>query len=241
MGTIVTIGGGTDVFGSAPAIEKELVAMTGKAKPHVLILPTASSDGVEYIEALTQRFEELGCVVDVLKLVSESPSQAVIQYKILNTDLIYVGGGDTRMMVKVWRQRGVDHVLKDAYHRGIILAGLSAGSNCWYQYSHSDSESFHNKEDWKFIMTSCLGFIQAVHVPHYNEPGRDTFDEFYKAYPTMPGIALENGVAMIYEGSKARIFKENNHCKAYVFTHVEGLIQKHELHEDDVLELEINI
>ena len=241
MGTIVTIGGGFDHFGSAPAIEKQLVAMTAKAHPRVLVLPTASSDKQDYIDALTQRFEHLGCEVDVLKLVTESPSQAVIQYKLLNTDLIYVGGGDTRMMIKVWRQRGVDHVLKDAYHRGIILSGLSAGSNCWYQVSHSDSESFSQPDHWNFIMTSGLGFIPAAHVPHYNEPVRDSFDTLYEPYTNLPGIALDNGVAMVYEGTKAYIIKEEASCKAYVFSNMDGNIEKRELHEGETLAIDLNL
>jgi dipeptidase E len=75
-------------------------------------------------------------------------------------------------MMRIWRRLGVDKVLKGAYEAGIVLAGISAGSICWFDSGHSDSMSFYNPRNWKYINVKGLGLIHGVHCPHYNRMTR---------------------------------------------------------------------
>lgn len=137
MKKLVAIGGGEIGQSGYPVettkIDKEIIRLTGKRNPRLLFIPTASSDSKSYFEAVKKHFgKRLGCKTDVLYLIKEKPTRKEIEEKILNSDMIYVGGGNTLKMMKVWRKTGVDKVLKQAYNKGVVLSGLSAGSICWF-------------------------------------------------------------------------------------------------------------
>jgi dipeptidase E len=71
-------------------------------------------------------------------------------------------------MMRLWRRLGVDKLLKAAYDNGTVLAGVSAGSICWFDSGHSDSMSFYHPQKWQYINVRGLGFLKGVHCPHYN-------------------------------------------------------------------------
>ena len=93
----------------------------------------------------------LKCKTDVLFLITEQISANEIGRKIRWADIIYVGGGNTLQMMRVWRRVGVDRLLKSAYEKGTVLSGISAGAICWFDSGHSDSMSFTNPKNWKYI------------------------------------------------------------------------------------------
>ncbi|NMB44205.1 MAG: type 1 glutamine amidotransferase-like domain-containing protein, partial [Clostridiales bacterium] len=101
-----------------------------------------------YIDLVRQKFGELGCIVDALCLISNTYEDKEIYDKIISSDIIYVGGGDTARMMEKWREYKLDVYLVEAYNKGIVLSGLSAGSICWFMFGHSDSDSFLNKGQW---------------------------------------------------------------------------------------------
>jgi len=107
-----------------------------------------------------------------LFLIDAPPSAREIERKILSADIIYVGGGNTLYMMRVWRRLGVERLLRTAYEEGIVLAGISAGAICWFDSGHSDSMSFYNPRDWQYINVKGLGLIKGVHCPHYNSMTR---------------------------------------------------------------------
>jgi dipeptidase E len=131
---IVAIGGGViRTRGTAP-IDREIIRLSGKKRPNLLFIPTASSDSELYYQRVREYFEGfLKCKTDVLYLIKEQPSVKHIRKKILSADIIYVGGGNTLMMMKVWRRLSVDKLLKAAYNNGPCSAGSapapSAGSS----------------------------------------------------------------------------------------------------------------
>lgn len=172
MGKLVAIGGGDMAKGDTLAIDKEVVSLTGKDRPKALFLPTASGDSKERSQAFQDVYgTELGCDVDVLYLLNVSPPKVELEQKILSSDLIYVGGGNTLKMMRRWRRLGVDSILKDAYERGITLSGLSAGCICWFSWGHSDSMEFYSPESWRYIRVRGIGLIDALCCPHF---GSDT-------------------------------------------------------------------
>ena len=155
--------------GGLLAIDKEIVRLSGNKRPKLLFLPTASSDSELYWFYVNKHFgKRLGCKTDVLYLIKEKLTTEEIKNKILSADIIYVGGGNTLKMMRLWRRLGVDKLLKQAWRNGTVLCGISAGSICWFESGHSDSMSFYSPKNWKYINVQGLGFIKGIHCPHYD-------------------------------------------------------------------------
>src|ERR1700693_583913 len=131
--TIVAIGGGEIRTRGTAAIDREIIRLSNKQNPKLLFIPTASSDSERYWKHVQEYFGEfLKCNTDVLFLIKEQPSKERIKEKILSAEIIYVGGGNTLLMMRLWRRLGVDKLLKAAYENGTVLSGISAGSICWF-------------------------------------------------------------------------------------------------------------
>jgi dipeptidase E len=193
MRKIVALGGGEIGRQGYPvettSIDMETVHLSGKKHPKLLFIPTASSDPEEYFKVVKEHFSRrIGCETDVLYLVREKPGLKEIENKILSSDVVYVGGGNTLMMMQIWRQLGVDKVLRQAYERGIVLSGLSAGAICWFRWGHSDSKKFTDP-DARFKKVTGLGFINALYCPHYDVE-KDRKPSLKKLMEKVPGVAL---------------------------------------------------
>ena len=158
---LVIIGGGEIRKSESLSLDRETIKLTGKKHPKLLFIPTASSDHEGYCDAVKKHFGgKLGCRIDQLCLLKQRYSKKVIKEKILGSDIIYVGGGNTLMMMNTWRRTGVDKLLKAASSKGIVLSGVSAGSICWFSFGLSDSRRFKNpKAD--LIRVSGLGIIDG--------------------------------------------------------------------------------
>jgi dipeptidase E len=219
--TIVAIGGGEIRTRGTEAIDREIIRLSGKRNPKLLFIPTASSDSDRYWEHVQEYFGDfLKCRTDVLFLIKEQPSKEQIRKKILGADIVYVGGGNTLLMMRVWRRLGVDTLLKAAYQSGTVLSGISAGSICWFDSGHSDSMSFYNPRRWKYINVRGLGLIKGIHCPHYNSmtrgvPRRKHFREMIRKTGGI-GIAIENNCAMVVvDGRFYRVITSKSYARAY--------------------------
>jgi dipeptidase E len=150
------------------AFIKQVIALTGKPHPRICFLPTASADnpyGINYWYDLCHDLPVEPYTLNVW--VNSSPEQQTFDEKLMSMDAIIVGGGNTLNMIAIWKAQGIDTVLRKAYNKGIVLAGGSAGSICWFNNSFSDSRP-------KYLsIVSGLGFLPYSHCPHYHsEPGR---------------------------------------------------------------------
>ncbi|HEX4593162.1 MAG TPA: peptidase E [Bryobacteraceae bacterium] len=218
---IVAIGGGEiRTRGTAP-IDREIIRLSNKKNPKLLFVPTASSDSERYWKHVQEYFGDfLKCKTDVLFLVREQPSREQIRTKILSADIIYVGGGNTLQMMRLWRRLGVDKLLKAAYENGTVLAGISAGSICWFESGHSDSMSFYNPRKWKYINVRGLGLIPGIHCPHYNSrtrgvPRRKQFRDMIRKTGGV-GIAIENNCAIEFiDGRFYKVIVSKSYARAY--------------------------
>lgn len=197
-------------------IDKETIRLSGKKSPRLLFIPTASSDSESYYEVVKKHFcKRLGCKTDVLYLIKDNLDKKEIRDKILKADIVYVGGGNTLKMLTLWRKNGVDKILFEAYKKGIILSGLSAGSMCWFKYGISDSRRFTNpKAD--LIKIKGLGLIEALHCPHYDFE-KDRKAELKKMMKKTAGvaIAIDNCCAMEVVDDKYRIVNSKTKASAY--------------------------
>ena len=227
MKKIVAIGGGEISKGETYTIDKEIVKLSGKTHPKTLFVPTASFEPPGYCERFKNLYEnELGAKVDVLHLLDNLLTQKEIEEKINWADIIYVGGGDTGHMLKVWKSKHVDQLLKQAYEKGTLLCGLSAGAICWFKYGQSEIESAASEDGFDYIKLEGLGLLDAFHCPHYNEGRRE--EMFYQMIQSSNhvGIALENNCAIAIIGDTYRILSSEPNRAAYKIYNLEGQIFK---------------
>jgi dipeptidase E len=218
---IVAIGGGNIRTKGTAAIDREIIRLSHKKNPKLLFIPTASSDAEPYWQHVQEYFGGfLKCKTDVLFLIRERPSKGQIQRKVSSADVIYVGGGNTLLMMRVWRRLGVDTLLRAAYEKGTVLSGISAGAICWFESGHSDSMSFYNPQDWIYINVKGLGLVKGIHCPHYNGmtrgvPRRKDFRDMIRKIGGV-GIALENNCAIEFiDGQFYRVIQSKPSARAY--------------------------
>ena len=213
---IVAIGGGELKMLETADIDKRIIELTGKERPKALFIPTASGDAAGYVETFEACYgEHFGCQTRILNLIQNPPAFEKMSALVLDSDLIYVGGGNTYGMMKIWRRLGLDAVLAEAASRGIVLSGLSAGAICWFKYGCSDSRSFSNNVKWDYIRVSGLEFINAVYCPHYHyEKREDAFSKMIEKRGGI-GIACDNNAAIEIVGSRYRVITSTPDAKAY--------------------------
>ncbi len=220
MKKIVAIGGGEIGRPGFPiettSIDKEIIRLTKKKHPLLLFLPTASGDSESYFSVVEKYFgKKLKCRVDVLYLTKNDLSLRQIKGKILSADIIYVGGGNTLKMIRIWKKLGVDKILKVAHEKGIVLSGLSAGAICWFKYGNSDSLKIKNPKA-PLIRVSGLNFIPALFCPHYDfEKHRRPELKKMMFKKSEIAIAIDNRCAIEIIDDAYRIISSKDSAKAY--------------------------
>ena len=158
---IIAIGGGG--FGRNPGvgvIEKYILDQSDKKIPNICFIPTATGDDESYKVSFYSTFSKLNCNPTHLDFFKRTPD---LEKLIFSQDIIFVGGGNTKSMLAVWRDWGLDLILKDAYDRGVVMSGVSAGAICWFEAGLTDSWASDLK------MMECMNFIPGNCAPHYDE------------------------------------------------------------------------
>ena len=214
---IVAIGGGG--FGRSLGqlkIEKFITTLVKKDRPKICFLPTASGDNDLYKLNFYRAFSKLNCITSHIDFFSRTEN---LEKKVLSQDIIYVGGGNTKSMLAVWKEWNLNNILKFAYEKGIVMSGVSAGAICWFEQGITDSFS-NNLE-----IINCLGLINGIACPHYDEEKeREPFvEELIKINRINSCICIEGNCALhikndfdyksINFGNKKKsfkIFKEND-------------------------------
>ena len=217
---IVAIGGGG--FGRSLGslkIEKYIISLVSKKRPRICFIPTASGDSNLYKLNFYRAFSKLDCITSHIDFFSRTEN---LEEKVLTQDIIYVGGGNTKSMLGVWREWNLNKILLNAYEKGIVMSGVSAGAICWFDKGITDSFA---KE---LSIIDCLGIIKDVACPHFDEEKeREPYvndvinKEIIKAC-----ICIEGGCALHikneleyssvdFDNGKRcyRVFKENNKLK----------------------------
>ena len=222
MKVIIPIGGGEISTQSTLKIDKYIVELANKEKPKVLFIPTASGDMKSYIDKFTNYYQSLGCEVDAL-LLSITDNDNLIRSKIFTSDFIYIGGGNTARMMRIFKRNKVNEYLKLAYEKGIILTGLSAGAMCYFTNGYSDSNRSTNPEA-SLCLVKCLDIIPYCFCPHYNEEERKSFDEFVKN-KNYNGLAIDDNCALLYIDDNIKgVIKSDNNANAYLINNEEKKI-----------------
>ena len=161
MKQIISIGGGG--FGRSLGelkIEKYIVSQSSATNPKVCFIPTATGDDNGYINNFYRAFNSINCIPSDISFFKRTID---LREHILAQDIIFVGGGNTKSMLAVWKEWGLDSILKEAYDKGVIMSGVSAGAICWFEKGITDSWA-HD-----LAILDCLGFTEGVCCPHYDE------------------------------------------------------------------------
>lgn len=194
-GTIVTLGGGgfSESEDGSSRIDDLLIELTGRERPRVCFVPTASADDADYSARFAAAFAgraETG----VLSLFGRDPWGYRDPALLLEQDLIYVGGGSTVNLLALWHRHDLPAILERAVAGGTVLAGISAGMNCWFEASSTDS--FGPLEP----LPEGLGFLPDAACPHYHgEPTRRPLLHEWVAAGRFPATwAVDDGAALVW-------------------------------------------
>ncbi len=197
--TIVAMGGGGfSMEPHNPLLDDFVLDLAdADSKPRVCFVPTASGDADAYVELFLDAFAAGRADATVLSLFKREHLD--LRTFVLSQDVLYVGGGNTVSMLAVWRAHGLDELLVEAYESGIVLAGLSAGMNCWFEASVTDSFSV----DALRPLHDGLGLLAGSACPHYDGEAerRPTYLELVgNGFPA--GYAVQDGCALHFSGGR---------------------------------------
>lgn len=196
IGQIIAIGGGG--FGRNPhhlLIEEYILKQSNAEKPRICFLPTASAEEKSYIVNFYTAFSKLNCYPSHINLFQRTLSLRSIINK---QDIIFVGGGNTKSMLAVWKEWKLDKLLLKAYSRGAVLAGVSAGAICWFTSGVTDSWASN------LNIIDCLDFVKGCCCPHYSgeKDRRPSVHQFITDQKIESCYAIEDGAALHFKDNK---------------------------------------
>lgn len=210
------MGGGGFSMEPGNLLDDFVLGLSRRQPARVCFVPTASADATTYIvkfyRALSRR-----CIATDLTLwnspsLPRQPERTSELAAFVETqDVFYVGGGDTANLLVLWRRHGLDVLLRRAWSRGAVLAGISAGMLCWFNGGITDS--FGGLEP----LNDGLGLIDATACPHYDsEPARRPTYHSAIAAGMQVGYAADDGVALHFRGSDlAEVVSSRPQAAAY--------------------------
>lgn len=192
-------------------IDDRLLEMTGSSRPRVCFIPTASGDAPEYADRFEAAFARRA-TTSVFTLFARDRWGLGDLDQLREADLIYVGGRSTANLLALWRLHGVDSALREAGESGTILAGISAGMNCWFEQSSTDSFGALAPLD------DGLGLISGSACPHYlgEADRREKYLGWVADGSLHPGVAADDYAALVFQdGVLARGVAERSKAAAW--------------------------
>ncbi|MGI8836697.1 MAG: Type 1 glutamine amidotransferase-like domain-containing protein [Pyrinomonadaceae bacterium] len=214
-------GGGFSMEPDNPLIDRYILQQSKTKKPKVCFLGTASGEAEGYVLRFYTSFLQLNCIPTHLSLFRQPTND--LESFILEQDVIYVGGGNTKSLLALWKDWNLDVYLRTAWKNGVVLAGLSAGSICWFEEGLSDYIG------GQFNKLQCLGFLRGSNCPHYDGEvnRRPAYHRLILAGEISDGIAADDGAALHYVGLELKhVVSSRLEAKAYRVTKKDGEIQE---------------
>jgi dipeptidase E len=213
-------GGGFSMESGNPLLDEYVLGLTGAERPRVCFLPSASGDADHYIVRFYRAFPAGRCEASHISLFRREQGPADLRAHLLEQDLIYVGGGSVVSLLGVWRAHGIDAILREAWRRGVVLCGLSAGSLCWFAEAVS---GFHGAPR----AVEGLGLLPFSNCVHYEGSGRGggsgrstatrrrAYRELIRA-GMRGGYAAEDGAALHFVGEElSRVVASRPEARGY--------------------------
>jgi peptidase E len=201
-----------------------MAQLTGKARPKILFLPTASADSAEASLSFFRNCAPLNVEPSVQDMFIESLTQTRGWDEVLlSVDGIVCSGGNTLNQQAIWKAQGIDVLLHQAWDKGIVLGGASAGSLCWFEEGTTDSRPK------ALSIVKCLGFLKGSHSPHYDaEAGRrPLYQKLISSGEMKPGYACDNDAGIYFEDNEVkRVVHTRAEAKVYYVGMVNGAINE---------------
>jgi dipeptidase E len=199
-GHLVTLGGGGfSMEPENPLLDEYVLSLARRERPRVCFVPTASGDAITYVTSFYRAFARLDA--DPIDLPLFNRESDDLRRFVLDQDVIYVGGGNTANLLAVWRLHGLDAILREALDAGAVLCGVSAGMNCWFEASTTDSFGPDIAP-----LRDGLGFIAGSACPHYDgEPQRRPVYRRLVDDGFPPGWAADDGAALRFDAAGAYV------------------------------------
>lgn len=229
---IIAMGGGgfsTELDNSL--LDQYILNASDAAKPRICLLPTVGGDSEFYIKKFIAQFSLYDCEPFYLSLFN--PHVEDIESFLLSMDIIYVGGGNTKNLLAIWKDWDIPRILKRALEKGTILSGVSAGILCWFEAGLTDS--FHGK----YVPLNSLGFLSGSVCPHCDsEDSRlETYIECIQQEQIVAGYALDDGVILHFEnGQLFKAVTSKPNAKALFISKQSGVIHQQQLEIQTLIE-----
>jgi peptidase E len=220
---IIALGGGGFLMEENPALDEYVLAQARAPRPAVAFVPTASGDDDFSVERFYAAFSRFSCRPSHLRLFHRTPD---LREYLLAQDVIYVGGGNTKSMLGVWREWGLPELLREAWAAGVVLAGVSAGAICWFEQGLTDSYAGALRP------LQGLGFLAGSCCPHYDGEAerRPTYHDLVRTGELLPGLAIDDGVAVHFvDGEIHRVVASRRGVTAYRVQRSDGSAQEEPL------------
>lgn len=230
MGKIIAIGGGELRERTTLNIDEYIATLAKERakdrRANALFIPTASHDFMPYYNTFHKVYTGVFDIkTDVALTVFKEVDLEKLKGKFEKADMIYVGGGDTVFMIEHWKKIGLLPLIEDAYRRGVIIAGLSAGAICWFSDMYTDSTAALGEGD-KYAMFEGLGWIDEKISPHYNARMLD-FDKIV-CYNFHCAYGIEDNAAIVIDDGEI-VGSVSSGGKAWKLITVNGQLEKEEI------------
>ena len=205
---IISIGGGGFTHETDESLDQFVLSQLSIENFKIGFLPTASKDNQKKIDLFYKRFENSNSELSHFNLCSKIEG---FKDWLLSKDIIYVGGGNTFYMLEIWEKNNLIKIFKEAYNKGIILSGVSAGAACWFDWILSDSKGLGLKH------LRGINLISGSCVPHSSEDERiNQFQKDIKNNKLPEGIAIDDGVAVLFiDGKAVEVYSSRKNHDAY--------------------------
>ena len=227
--TLICIGGGELKSKETLKIDEYIAnkareRAVGK-RPYGLFIPTASHDSMPYFNSFRKTYTSVFDIkADVALTIYGEMSAEKLRDKFEKADFLYVGGGDTVFMLEHWKKSGMLDLIKEAYERGVIVCGLSAGAICWFEEMYTDSPEV--RKDESYAIFPGLNWIKGIISPHYGQRMLD-FDKIV-CYNYQCAYGVEDNAALLIE-NEIIAGSLSSGGKAYRLVNKNGALEKHEV------------
>jgi dipeptidase E len=221
-------GGGFLMEKRQSLLDEYFIRSTNVSNPKVCFISTGSGDSEEWLTKYYKAFAKLGARTSHLAFFRNPRPTSIplanIAKGLLAQDAIYVGGGNTKSMLAVWREWGVDQILRQAWEKGILLGGMSAGAICWFEHGATDSILGPGRSS----QLKCLGFLPGSCTPHFDgEPRRRAdFRQLISSDKLPDGIGIDDGVAVLFKDHAIdEVVSSRSGSSAYEVAKVSGKVK----------------
>lgn len=220
----VLLGGGELKTKQTLALDRAIGEMAkrraGDRRANALFVGTASHDLMPYYNTFHKTYTgELDVKTDVALTVFTEMNAEKLDAKFQKADVIYVGGGDTVFMLEAWQKSGLGERILEAYRRGVIVAGLSAGAICWFEKMYTDS-ALDAQGNAPYAVRPALGILKGGACPHYDDRRAD-FAEHVPEGETW--LCVENVAAIVYR-NETLLGTLKNGKNAYTVRKIDGTV-----------------